>query len=381
MTVVISENLAAADGAKFRNSGWTSQFLTASRHVANLTLSPLATITTNTGAGDSSRPYGGPATDLNHDGWIDMAITNEDTEDVRVFLNTADGSGTFSSFLQPTFPVAYQASPSDVFDFNGDGHTDLVVSSPGGGEVTMMLGLGNGKFGPPQDFNVGGRPYGVVILDADGDGDVDVVNANLANDNLALFRNNGSGVFAQPTLFDGGVSGESSLAAGDMNNDGIMDLVVGSFGSQSVGVLLGNGQGSFAPQAAQMVGQSRGVAIGDVNGDGYLDVTSANGHADNAAILFGAGDGSLSAPIFYDIAAMGSKTNQDVISSDLGDLDGDGDLDWVTSSYSGNWIVLLNDGTGSFDFFQEADASSAAPAPCCLILTTTAISTRRWSTK
>jgi hypothetical protein len=44
-------------------------------------------------------------------------------------------------------------------------------------------------------------------------------------------------------------------------------------------------------------------------------------------------------------------------STDLGDLDGDGDLDWILSVYgAGSWLVYENDGTGSFTFDQEFDA-------------------------
>jgi hypothetical protein len=363
VTIGLSKNLAGLDGAPFRSAGFTTQFWTSSRHIADLDYAPLASMTT----GNGSIPYGGAATDLNHDGWTDLTITNEGTADLRVFLNQADGSGKFSPFRQPTYSVGSGASPSEVYDFNGDGHTDIVVSNRVSQTVSVLLGLGNGAFGPQQSISMGGAPRGITVLDVDGDGDADIVNANQSSNDLALMLNNGSGVFSPPTFFDGGVNVEFSLASGDMNNDGISDLVVGSTGDARIRVLLGAGNGSFNLMAAQDAGgPSRMITVGDVNSDGNLDVSTANGNANNAAILFGLGNGTLSPPRIYNVAGMGSGDNRDVIATDLGDLDGDGDLDWVTSSYVGNWVILENDGNGGFDFFQEIDAPWAAS--CALLL-------------
>jgi hypothetical protein len=53
-------------------------------------------------------------------------------------------------------------------------------------------------------------------------------------------------------------------------------------------------------------------------------------------------------------------------SSKLGDLDGDGDLDWVLSSFgAGLWRVYLNDGSGHFTFDQDIPADSN---PSCSVL-------------
>lgn len=49
----------------------------------------------------------------------------------------------------------------------------------------------------------------------------------------------------------------------------------------------------------------------------------------------------------------------------VGDLDGDGDLDWVTSSYQGDWRVFTNDGDGTFTFSREFTAPTAAS--CALL--------------
>ena len=100
--------------------------------------------------------------------------------------------------------------------------------------------------------------------------------------------------------------------------------------------------------------------MGDVNGDGNLDVASANAQNNNGSILLGNGDGTLQSPTTYNLRAMGSGANGFPLATDLGDLDGDGDLDWVTSSFDGEFLVLLNDGMGTFEFHAELDAPRTA---------------------
>ena len=47
-------------------------------------------------------------------------------------------------------------------------------------------------------------------------------------------------------------------------------------------------------------------------------------------------------------------------------MDGDGDLDWVTSSFGGDWWLFANNGAGSFAFAQEFNAPQAAS--CALMV-------------
>jgi len=54
------------------------------------------------------------------------------------------------------------------------------------------------------------------------------------------------------------------------------------------------------------------------------------------------------------------------VSTDLGDLDGDGDLDWVVSSLGGGfWRRYRNNGMGGFSFWSQINAPSN---PSCAIL-------------
>lgn len=56
-------------------------------------------------------------------------------------------------------PVSYSvgASPSAavVADFNGDGHPDIAVANSGSGNVSILLGNGDGTFRPAVNFDAG----------------------------------------------------------------------------------------------------------------------------------------------------------------------------------------------------------------------------------
>jgi hypothetical protein len=89
-----------------------------------------------------------------------------------------------------------------------------------------------------------------------------------------------------------------------------------------------------------------------VNGDGHVDVATANSSSASGTILLGDGTGQLGAPDVVPASPF-------VTATDLGDLDGDGDLDWVLSCYGGGeWRCYRNDGAGNFAFDQDFDADS-----------------------
>ncbi|TFH29433.1 MAG: hypothetical protein E4H00_06975, partial [Myxococcales bacterium] len=360
VTVNLANSLEAADGSPMRTQGFAFQF---SIDVEPSTRSfDLVTIMSNrTTSGGQTRIYGAAATDLNGDSYLDLATVNEVSADVRVFLNTGNGTGTFvQPFLTPE-PIGVEASPNEVADFDNDGRTDLVVSASATGDVWILAGNGDGTFATPQSITTGSEPHGVVALDVDGDADWDVVGANVGSSDLALMLNDGNGVFGPPTFFDGGVDGEYGLTTADMNSDGIIDLIVAGRNGQELNVMLGNGNGTLSvagpPQPSG--GLSWVVVAGDVDGDGDVDAAVANSVSGNGAILRGNDDGTLAAA---EIINVGSH----LPSVDLGDMDGDGDLDLVLSSYGGGfWRMYTNDGTGTLTFDQEFSAPSN---PSCSIL-------------
>lgn len=358
--VVLSHDILAADGSPLRPAGYSFRFWTAAAP-ARMEFNEIDTFDNCGNPCEQTRLYGASGTDLNDDGWLDLATVNEVSGDLRVFMNRGDGTGFYHDYLTPPEELDFESSPNEPADFNGDGKPDLCVASAAESTLSILLGNGDGTFGPRQALDVDTAPHGIAVLDVDGDGDIDIVTSNTSGNNCSLAINNGAGVFSDPVDFEGGCNGEYALGSADMNNDGIFDLVVGCRFSQNVSVLLGNGSGGFTPQppAATAGGLVWMLSIGDVNGDGNEDVLTANSTSNNAGVLIGDGTGDLDNATLY--TGLGFST-----ATDVGDLDGDGDLDWLVSSYGDSkWTIFENDGTGDF---TVNEVLSAPANPSCSIM-------------
>lgn len=359
--VALSNGLLASDGTPLRSQGYSYVFWTRTRP-ASMVFSASVPFSNRAGGpgGPQTRIYGASGTDFNEDGFLDLATVNEVSQDVRVFLNSADGLGNYDMpFLTPE-PIGNEASPNEPADFNRDGHADLCAAAASSSDVWILLGAGDGTFSSAQSVSVGASPHGIAVLDANGDGAMDIATSNTGSGNVSLMLNNGSGVFGAPSSIPTSGNGEYALGAADMNNDGILDLVVGAINGQTVVVLRGNGNGTFTEISSQNAGGSIWMlTTGDVNGDGNMDVASANSFSNNGSILLGNGAGALGAPSTI-------STLPHVAATDLGDLDGDGDMDWELSSFGGGgWRVYRNNGAGVFTFDQEFTALNN---PSCAVL-------------
>jgi hypothetical protein len=355
VTVVLARSVRAQDGASLQAGGYSFQFWTRSAPSA-LDFEPIQVMSTRSSPSEPTRAYGGLATDLDADGALDLTIVNEDTADLRVFRGRGDGR--FQDFLRPTAAVGPRASPSETADFDLDGRADAAVANVDADTVSILLGRGDGTFAPARSLAVGRFPRGVAVLDADGDGDVDLAVAQARSSNVTVLLNDGAGQLGQPSTFDGGVDGEWGLAAADFTGDGRVDLVVGGQDHQ-VRVLRSEGDRFTAMAPADAGGEVWMITTGDVNGDGFADVATANSSSNNGAVLLGDGRGGLRRAGTYGVGPF-------TLATDLADLDGDGDLDWVLSSYGGSWTVFAGDGRGGFS--QAAVVRASQAASCALLL-------------
>ena len=331
VTVLVSRDVQGADGRPPRARRLLRAVLDARRGGPRV-FTEIERHSTRPSPAFPSRAYGGVATDLDGDGDADLAIVNEDSSDLPVFLNR--GGGAFAPTGERSV-LGRRASPSEAGDFDRDGMTDVAVVNIADGTVTILLGRGDGGFRPPQVVAVGATPRGIAGLDVDGDADLDLATANFDSDDVALLVNDG-GTFRVASRVDSGLRGEWAIAAADMDEDGLLDLVVGAQTTQALAVLRNEGNGSFSLLGRGDAGGRPWMLVtGDLDRDGHDDAAVVNGLSNTAAVLRGDGRGGF-AP------AAVQAVDPFALASDLGDLDGDGDLDWLTSSYTGDWRLFEN---------------------------------------
>jgi hypothetical protein len=178
-----------------------------------------------------------------------------------------------------------------VADFNADGRPDFLY-----GAGTEMLFVHTGKaFAAKADSGIAYKcgKVGPAVEDFDGDGHLDLF-VPQPDGACKLFKNDGTGKFADVTASAGGLAkacpGAVGAAWGDFDNDGRPDLVVCRLRGVNQ-YLRNNGDGTFADQSAaiglaQKVFNSQAACLADLNADGRLDLILAN-EGQDSAVLFG----------------------------------------------------------------------------------------------
>ena len=304
---------------------------------------------TNPNPAVGSQPRSVALGDVDGDGDLDLLTANIGNNNVSVRLN--DGSGNFTApATNPDLAVGDSPQSVALGDVDGDGDLDLLTANSGSNTVSVQLNDGSGNFTDhPTNpaLAVGDSPQSVALGDVDGDGDLDLLTANANSANVSVLLNDGSGNFTPPATNPNIPVGDSpqSVALGDVDGDGDLDLLTANSGSNTVSVRLNDGSGNFTDHPTNpdpAVGNGpRSVALGDVDGDGDLDLLTTNAFSDNVSVLLNDGSGH-----FTD-HPTNPNPNLPVGSSPysvaLGDVDGDGDLDLLTANFgSDNVSMLLN---------------------------------------
>jgi hypothetical protein len=294
------------------------------------------------------------AGDLNGDGKPEIVSVNCDGFDTAtIYVNNGDGTFQTGVYYDLAGDSDQEPSEAAIADLNGDGNADIVVSNEEGGDLSILLGNGDGTVATQKlGYDTGGYPWFTPLLaDFNGDGLTDVV---IPDDyfNFVYLQGYGDGTFrAAPNYFLPNSFGQEawsiSVASGDFNGDGIPDMVVGQVnntGSTGVVVYLGKGDGTFYPGVSY--GSSTGmgfVAVADFNGDGKLDIAATDFNSGNIQILLGNGDGTFNVGLAF---SSGGEGPANLVT---GDFNHDGKIDIATANdESGNIAVLLGNGDGTF---------------------------------
>jgi hypothetical protein len=210
------------------------------------TLAPTITTPTTGPAGVAVGPVWMAVADFNKDGIPDLAALNGPRfgqgAPGSVTILLGNGDGTFTAKGE-SIAAGNKPLSVTVGDLNGDGIPDLVLpdmnsGAPELGNVTVLLGNGDGTFTPTATtLQVGAVPYSAAIADLDGDGKDDLVVASAGSDDVSVFVGKGDGAFAAPMTPATGTT-PNFVVVGDFNGDGIPDLATANNVSNTVTVLL-----------------------------------------------------------------------------------------------------------------------------------------------
>jgi hypothetical protein len=209
--------------------------------------------------------------DFNGDGNSDVAV-GDATGAVRVILGVGDG--TFGAPLPPVATGSGGAVRIAAGDFDGNGRDDIVAApgapSAGAPTVATLLSSASGTLAAPVARAVPGPPVDPQAADVNGDGRSDVVVTSPSADAASVLLAAANGSLGAPVSLP--VARGGSAALGDLNADGRPDVVVAG-DPAGLAVILGRGDGTFGASVPVASAGAFSTALArDLNGDGFADL-------------------------------------------------------------------------------------------------------------
>lgn len=241
-------------------------------------------------------------------------------------------------------------NPTSVYaaDLDGDGDLDMLSSSVNDNKLAWYKNT-NGSFGSQQIITENAvRTNKILTIDLDNDGDQDLINSTYFG--VFWYKNmDGLGNFAAAQPVTTPETSATDFEAKDMDGDGDIDIVTNSGTTNSIAWFENmDGQGNFSEEhiITTDIATYTKIYVADLDGDGDMDILTSDYTNDDVSW-------------FKNINGQGDFGPKQVISTDVqrpqgisaADIDGDGDLDVLATSQLFDhklvWFENLN-GQGSF---------------------------------
>jgi len=284
--------------------------------------------------------------DYDKDGRLDLFVANyvQWSPQTDIFC-TLDG--TNKSYCTPE---SYKGASARLWRNRGDGTFE---------DATVKAGL----------FDNTSKGLGVAVLDANQDSWPDLLLINDTQPNR-LYINNRNGTFNERGILSGIAYSEDGVAragmgvaAADYDRSGYPSVMITNFANQMLALYHNEGNGLFVDEAPRSeVGRSSLLTLGfgcfffDYDLDGWLDVFVANGHIERdieriqSRIKFAQPPHlfrNTEKGRFQEVTrSLGDDFGRPRVSrgAAYGDIDNDGDLDIVMTTNGGPAVLLRNDG-------------------------------------
>jgi hypothetical protein len=292
--------------------------------------------------------------DYDNDGKLDLFVTHyiEWSEETDQYCSLDNKNKSYCT------PQRYKGESSHLYHNKGGGVFE---------DVTKKAGL----------WDPTSKALGVALLDFDNDGWMDLFVSNDTEANK-LYRNNHDGTFTEAGLTAGIAFSESGrvragmgVDAADFDASGFPGILIGNFTNESMALYRNDGTGLFtdeAPKSGLGAMTSGALTFGcfffDYDLDGLLDVVAANGHvSDDIAVVqptvrYAQPLGmyrNMGGWKFEDVSGnLGRAIQKPVVGRGVayGDYDNDGDLDLVVTTSNGPARLLRNENSNQNDVLR-----------------------------
>jgi hypothetical protein len=335
--------------ADYDNDGWTDILVTGlgqSRLYKNQRGERFADVTTAAGLTDPGFATSAMWFDADADGYLDVFVAHyvEWSIEKDLFC-TLDGRT--KSYCTPE---SYKGQSGRLMRNRGNGTFE---------DITARAGLQDGT----------AKALGVALLDYNSDGRMDIFVANDKQPNR-LYENRGKTTFADVAVSAGVAFNEAGVAragmgvdAADFDGSGRPSVVIGNFSNEMLALYTNDGKGLFIDESpastlgpATLLSLTFGCFFFDYDLDGRLDIFTANGHVADDIGRIQPKVGYAQAPHlfrnlggrkFTSVTANVPALQQKLVGrgAAYGDFDNDGDLDVLITENNGPAHLLRNDAT------------------------------------